>query len=451
MNGKRWWAAAAVGLGVVAAGCSSEHEPEEPPIAQSDPAPPDERGPASAGGDRRPPRRLRSSPRRRPRPAVPDKGPWPEDAVKNYSKAFGIGAVRGIAIDGGHNLWLLDGAKLGVLRPGDEKPTWTSGVGQAGRGYASTVICGGKAGHAYVGYWSSDSNGSTGKQDHALKRTEWSPGDADYVQLDPDGKVSLTEHINLFNTNDHKYNENVAVYSCVRVMRGPFAGEVYLGGNHGATRVRDQGCETVRDPVQQGFATCYNEHRHAVWDVNGSLRIGYIYALGISNAGDLLMGNEWKVSMLTPTKDPELAEWDDFAKTPWRLDTYVRELNSLSEFDFWRSVTQAKDGTYYWGSLRYGLWEMKLTARPNSEKYDPTFTRLDAPSGEILALAGTDDGSVFVGTGGRGLYRMTPDKQLVPVKEVSGSTVKQLLYDPTVSPSMLWVLTNAGVWVLRGY
>jgi hypothetical protein len=34
---------------------------------------------------------------------------------------------------------------------------------------------------------------------------------------------------------------------------------------------------------------------------------------------------------------------------------------------------------------------------------------------------------------------------------VQGAMVLQVFYDPTVKPAMLYVLTNAGLTVLRGY
>ena len=95
------------------------------------------------------------------------RGPWatrapgPQDAVKSYTAAYALGSrLQSVGVDEGYNIWLLDGDAIGVLRPGDTQPTWTSGVGQAARGFGtgrelamgSTVICGGAAGRAYVGY-----------------------------------------------------------------------------------------------------------------------------------------------------------------------------------------------------------------------------------------------------------------------------------------------------------
>src|SRR6185295_3002370 len=89
-----------------------------------------------------------------------DAGPWPNEAAADYSQRFGVGTPQSVGIDEGLNLWFLDGDRIGVLRPGDSTVRWTRGIGQARQAFGvdslamgSTVICGGGAGRAYVGYW----------------------------------------------------------------------------------------------------------------------------------------------------------------------------------------------------------------------------------------------------------------------------------------------------------
>ena len=73
------------------------------------------------------------------------------------------------------------------------------------------------------------------------------------------------------------------------------------------------------------------------------------------------------------------------------------------------------------------------------------------PSEKILALKATDDGALYIGTDGAGLWRLEADgTTLAPVREVSGQRVLQLVYEPTVTPRMLLVLTERGLSVLRG-
>jgi ligand-binding sensor domain-containing protein len=79
-------------------------------------------------------------------------------------------------------------------------------------------------------------------------------------------------------------------------------------------------------------------------------------------------------------------------------------------------------------------------------------TRIEGlPTQALTALAATDDGSLFIGTAGSGLWRMDADKNLSRLVNVPGRTVKQLLYDPNGTPAMLYVLTDAGLTVLRGH
>jgi hypothetical protein len=356
--------------------------------------------------------------------APPNPGPWPTDAVQNLSHAYHLSDITSVGIDDAYDLWLLDGNnRIGVLRPGDASPSWAGGIGQAGRGFGSTVICGGASGQAYVGYWAKELDEPCGSV--PLNRDDPSDGDMDVVQLGSDGKIALQQHLNIFNSNDHHCDETRAVFACTKVMRGALKGEIYIGTNHAVTRIR---------------GLDYSDHRHSVWDVNGSLRIGYNYAVSITPHGDVLFANEWKVAMLTPT--PVLEEWIDFDKTPWKLDTWVTPLNSLSEMDYWRATAQSAAGVDYFGSLMYGLWRM-----PQYEQFEQV---KGIPSNDIAALAATDDGSVYVGTIGAGLWRIAPDDTVSRVAEVPGENVSQVVYDPTTQPSTMLVLSNAGVFMLRG-
>src|SRR4051794_37063371 len=69
-------------------------------------------------------------------------GPWPTDAVKNYSSAYQLGSIQSAGLDDGFNLWVLSGGRIGVLRPGDAAPAWSENLGQAALGFPSSVICG---------------------------------------------------------------------------------------------------------------------------------------------------------------------------------------------------------------------------------------------------------------------------------------------------------------------
>jgi len=402
-------------------------------------------------------------------------GPWPVEAVVDYSQRFGAGTPRSAGIDEGLNLWFLDGDRIGVLRPGDAAVRWTQGIGQARQPFGpdslatgSTVICGGAAGRAYVGYSAQEMRPADGIAQRTYipgpgeagytpeRYAEYDKGDLDVVRLAPDGSVALEEHlwrttaassankqIGIHNTNDFHYEEDRSILSCARVARGPDRGDVYVTTNHGVTRI-------------QGLT--YNSHRHPGWylwitNPDGTqapaLQCPPMHGLGIAPNGDVLVANEQMVGVLVPSR--RLEDWDREntweGPTPWRFKGFNESLNDLPTDDLWRAFEQTTGGRYYLGSDGFGLWSMV----PRSSS-SATWTRLSAlPSARILALEATDDGALYIGTDGAGLWRLEADGvTLGRVAQVPGQRVLQLVHEPSVTPAMLLVLTDLGLTVLRG-
>jgi hypothetical protein len=382
----------------------------------------------------------------------PDVDSWPQEAVVNYTQRFGVGQPQGVAVDDAFNLWLLQGNRIGVLRPGDTQPQWASNIGQAGRGFSSTVICGGSAGRAYVGYYARELDDPM-RQSHV--DPTYGEGDLDVVHLTANG-IELEEHLTrsyrwskegkltwnppgntgIHNSNDWRYDEDRAVLGCVKVTRGRDKGDVYVSTNHGVTRVR--GLE-------------YNSHRHPTWfDAHGGQHIGYSYAVGIAQDGDVLIGTDWTFGIVTPTADIGYWDWTDKSVNKMKVESsFLPEVNSLAEFDYWRGFQQTRDGRYYLASASFGLWEMSILSAGNQPQRGTAVRGL--PTQRLTSLAATDDGSLFIGTAGGGLWRMDATQQLSRVTDVSGNEVKQLLYEPNASPAMLYVVTNQGLTVLRGH
>ena len=357
-------------------------------------------------------------------------GPWPTQPLTHFSSVYGLGDdLLAVGSDEGHNLWLLDGShRLGVLPAGATAPTWTRGLGQAGRGFTASAVCGGASGQAYVGYLAAEPNPTFRAQPFRLD--EPSEGDVDVVALESGG-IGLTRHLSLFNSNDHHYNEVSAILTCARVVRGPSRGDVYVGSNHAVTRIR---------------GLDYSDHRHPVWSDQGSLRVGYHRAVAIGQEGQVLIGNDWKVALLAPP--PALEGWIDYQANPWKLDTYVPQLNSLEAFDHWEAAAQTREGTFYFASRDDGLWSLPANYGSPSTT---AFTKVSGlPTGALTALAATDDGALFIGTQSSGLWRRERDGRLARVNDVTGDQVRQLVYDPSVEPPLLLVLTNAGLFGLRG-
>ena len=394
-------------------------------------------------------------------------------------------------MDLGKNIWLLNGDRIGVLRADTKKVVWVSGpVGQAMEGQRSTVICGGEAGRAYVGYDAEDLkqdpewpnihtnfivtnkpcevpvNETTCFPFSPRRLNFYKQGDVDAVKLDANGQVAFESHINqsrrankdangnpfiqtgpsvvdgvslgIRNSNDHHFDEDRAMLSCASVLRGPNKGDVFFGTNHGVVRLR---------------GLTYNAHRHPVWfDANGSQYAGYTYGLGIAPNGDVLIANEWNFGTVTP--DTKMETWDD-TTTPGinqqRVkSSYLQGLNSQEAFDYWRAFQQTTDGAYYLGSSTYGLWEM-TPGSAGSPSQPGTRIGEGVLDSYISSLAATNDGSLFIGTGS-GLYRLTPapNKTLEKVTSVRGG-VSQLVYDGSGTSGMLLVRSSDGLIVLRGY
>ncbi|MFP2906038.1 hypothetical protein ACLESD_13455 [Pyxidicoccus sp. 3LFB2] len=401
-----------------------------------------------------------------------DPGPWPVEAVLDYSRSFGVGTPQSVGLDEGLNLWLLDGRRIGVLRPGDKAPTWTTGVGQASQPFGgdslatgSTVICGGEAGRAYVGYSANEMKRAPGIEQRTYipgpgedyytpeRYAEYQKGDLDAVRLQPDGSVVLEEHlwrtvkssnkdkqIGIHNTNDFHYEEDRSVLNCARVTRGKYRGDLYITTNHGVTRI-------------QGLV--YNSHRHPGWYLFengsewGSLQCPYMHGLGIAPNGNVLVANEQMLGVLVPSA--KLEEWDREntwdGPTPWIFKSFNEALNGQAADDYWRAFEQAASGRYYLGSAEYGVWAMT----PKSRSAGNWSKLAGLPTNRILSLKATDDGAVYIGTNGSGLWRLEADgTTLSQVRQVAGQRVLQLVYEPNVTPSMLLVLTDQGLSVIRG-
>ncbi|MGA9523947.1 MAG: hypothetical protein WBV82_20970 [Myxococcaceae bacterium] len=130
------------------------------------------------------------------------------------------------------------------------------------------------------------------------------------------------------------------------------------------------------------------------------------------------------------------------------VNAFNHELNSEEEMDFWRAFEQTTDGQYFLGSNTWGLWRMERTQFVGSPNW---FKVSGLPSEKINALAASDDGSLFIGTDDAGLWRMDPQKNLTRFEEVPAGRIRELVYDPTVMPAALYVVTGDQLYVLRGY
>ena len=132
-----------------------------------------------------------------------------------------VGAVRGVSVDEGANVWVVDGERIWLLAPGAS--TWRTfdaslgeaAVGQLARGFTAQTVCGGEAGKAYVGYLAAEIPDPT----HSTP-AQRSEGDLDRVGLDASGNLVREHHYEIHNNNgvDHiTFDETRSIHACIRV------------------------------------------------------------------------------------------------------------------------------------------------------------------------------------------------------------------------------------------
>ena len=88
----------------------SEVPSDVPPVPSEDGGTPPDPTPDEDGGT--PPDAGEPEPEE---PEPPEAGPWPVDAVLDYTQSFGVGKPQSVGLDEGLNLWLLEGYRKGAM------------------------------------------------------------------------------------------------------------------------------------------------------------------------------------------------------------------------------------------------------------------------------------------------------------------------------------------------
>jgi hypothetical protein len=421
-----------------------------------------------------PPAAPTDAPATPPATPPPWKGGTPASGMVVHRE---VGQVLGVGVDEGANVWTVDGNAIWVLPPGGSWKRFT-GVGQLARGERALTVCGGEAGKAYVGFWADE-------LPEPLHSTfeQRQEGDVDRVALDDAGDLSLEFHHEFHNNNGitpdgvvkrTTFDETRGILSCVRVNDGPFQGEVYFGSNHGLTRVRGDD---------------YGDHRHPNFDYPSCSvappgyecdeipeAIGYVWGLGISNAGGVLMAAEWMFAEVRPNdprQDHDLVRWTlnthpwTFVGPPpfplpgriapaWAPPWYARWPLRFAEPARNRAITQTPDGRYWVASERHGLVWFTV----NAARLTPP-VEVDGEPGTITALVPNPDGSLWVGTAGAGVWRYEPPPRPVrladpPAPEVGTWTrldgvpsgdVNRLYMETRSGKRQLYIATDVGLAV----
>ena len=427
----RWSALRVAGLLGVALvwGCSNGSGGRDDHAAtHPDPDPPTSNDPPPVANP--PPQ---APPQKPPPPPPPWNAGTPEPGMVVRSE---VGAVRGVSVDEGANVWVVDGQRIWLLAPGAsawrtfDASLGEAAVGQLARGFTAQTVCGGEAGKAYVGYLAAEILDPT----HSTP-AQRSEGDLDRVGLDASGNLVREHHYEIHNNNgvDHPtFDETRSILTCIRVNEGPNKGDLYTGSNHGMTLIRGD---------------LYGDHRHPTFNYpdcpapdpaapppafdpsnpcdSNPEAIGYVWNVNLSNRGHPMMAAEWMFAEVPPTDD--MIVWT-LKSYPWSMvgppaypvavpgkppaiptnetKTWLSRWPLRFEPEFRatnRAIAQTPDGRYWVGSVKYGLVWFDGVGKALKR-----FVEVTGEPGTISALIANPDNSLWVGTSDNGLWKYTP-------------------------------------------
>jgi streptogramin lyase len=219
------------------------------------------------------------------------------------------------------------------------------------------------------------------------------------------------------------------MYEIFVPKRGPAAGEVFLGTEHGI--VRYQG-------------TLMADHRHIATDVanpNGttSQRFGATKALTVTDDGAVWYGNDFRFGGIPWT--PRLYEW--YFDAPWLWPSHA--FGGETDRDYNEGIGVDSKGDVWVGSRGFGMAHLKIAANKRSASKET----LDVPSSMINDLLVDLNDTIWLATDS-GSYRYDPvAKSWTRFAGVSSRTNK-LYLDDTVTPRAIYFATSSGITVYRG-
>ena len=195
-------------------------------------------------------------------------GPWPSAPITVYGSAQGLlEAPISASTDEAENIWVVTERALYLLRPGDKtfrRYTAADGL-HVGSGWTEppdfTLVVGGAAGECFVGYYAHDTH------DHTNLDPIAHMGKMDQVRLKPDLKLEVNRY-DFHNSNDAHFWETRTITSAV-YDHFQHPGELYVGSNHGVTRVQPAKFRLPATSAERSFPEgveleWYADHVHPV-------------------------------------------------------------------------------------------------------------------------------------------------------------------------------------------
>ncbi|MFM2154082.1 MAG: hypothetical protein RL199_2517, partial [Pseudomonadota bacterium] len=344
-------------------------------------------------------------------------GPWP--AAPLTVLPLPQGAV-GVGVDIGENLWVVGRTTLYLRRAGGDRfESFVAGGGPLGPDPLLSVA-GAGPGVAYVGH-----EGRFGADPDIEPEEVRRSGDVRKVTLTPTGLSATPFDTHNSNTPlSGKYDHSRSIFRVVVPRRGPAAGELYLGTEHGVVRYRTD--------------ALYADHRHIATLVGPTQHFGATGALAVGDDGTLWYGNDYAFGGLAWT--PRLYEW--YFDAEWLFPTWA--FGAPEDRDDYRGIGVDSRGGVWAASRGRGL--AHLVTGPRGRW---TLETLPLPDAEANDLVVDVDDSLWLAADG-GVFRGSPDGRRWERLAGIDGPVRDLFLDDLVVPRTVWMATRSGVAAYRG-
>ena len=399
-------------------------------------------------------------------------GPWPAAPMTVYGTAQGLlEAPISASTDEAQNIWVVTGRALYLLRPGDKtfrRYTAADGL-HVGAGWTEppdfTLVAGGRAGECFVGYYAHDTH------DHTNLDPIAHLGKMDQVLLNSDLSLRVDRY-DFHNSNDAHFWETRTITSFV-YDHFQHPGELYVGSNHGVTRVQPAKFRVPSTSQERSDPTSvereyYADHVHPVVCDVGSCTggtddhpvFGDFYGLTLADDGRLWMAGLTSAAAIRWT--PDLQLW----RNSWEPDNpFVPAMpgkGANSVFDAiyinLRAVAVTLDGTVWFASGEVESWRgptFGLAAWRDETPYQRKFVdprSIGAAEYNVLEMVAWDD-KLVLGFPSTGLLVWKPGEargKRLGIKEgLPGEAIGRISLDRMVDPPQLLVPTEGGLAVLR--
>jgi ligand-binding sensor domain-containing protein len=344
-------------------------------------------------------------------------GPWPTTAIEVWGAAE---RIIGVGVDTGQNVYAVSREALYVRRAGaaqfERYARGTSGL----RDYPLLSVAGAGPGVAYVGY-----EGVFGLDPDNEPAAVRKSGDLGRIELRSGGIEAFSYETHNSNAPvSGKYDHTRSIFEIVVPRRGPAAGEVFLGTEHGLVRYQGE---------------LYVDHVHIETLVNGTQRFGPSRALAVGPDGTAWYGNDFQFGGRPWTL--RRAEWLQDARWKFPSTGY----GAVEERDYYTGIDVDAAGNVWAAARTFGL--VQLVVSPSGRAASTLFHSV--PDANLNELVVDADQSVWIATDG-GLYRRDAvSGEWAREDRVKGGAF-DLFLDDTVAPRALYVASGDGVAVLRG-